>query len=102
MDKVLVVKAVDNVATCLATMNSGDTVSFDVAGKRLKLVLADDIPYGHKFAVAPIEAGEAVLKYAETIGVASVAISPGEWVHVHNVESVRARGDRATFQAESE
>jgi altronate dehydratase small subunit len=35
-----------------------------------------------------------VIKYAEVIGVASRPISVGEHVHVHNVESVRARGDK--------
>ena len=37
--------------------------------------------------------GDNVLKYGEVIGKASRAISPGDWVHIHNVESARARGD---------
>jgi altronate dehydratase small subunit len=35
-----------------------------------------------------------VIKYGETIGLATSDISPGEHVHVHNVEGQRGRGDR--------
>ena len=44
-------------------------------------------------AARAIAAGEPVLKYGEVIGLASQDIAPGQWVHVHNVESARARGD---------
>ena len=95
MDKVLVVKPDDNVATCLRDFEKGQEVDVPGLDAPLKLKLRDDIGFGHKFAIRAIAAGEPVRKYAETIGVASVAIEPGDWVHVHNVESVRARGDQA-------
>jgi altronate dehydratase small subunit len=64
--------------------------------------LTTDIPYGHKVAVKPIAAGEAVIKHGEDIGVASAAIAIGDHVHVHNVESRRGRGDKATTNGPAE
>jgi altronate dehydratase small subunit len=37
--------------------------------------------------------GATILKYGQVIGRASRAIRPGEHMHVHNIESSRARGD---------
>ena len=48
-------------------------------------VLRDDIPAGHKFAVRPIPAGAAIIKYGQIIGFASSDIEPGCHVHTHNV-----------------
>ena len=33
------------------------------------------------------------MKYGERIGIASVDISRGDYVHIHNLEAVRGRGD---------
>lgn len=44
------------------------------------------IPRGHKVAIRAIAKGEAVYKYAQIIGFASINIAPGEHVHIHNVE----------------
>ena len=57
------------------------------------------IASGHKIALTRISIGEAVLKYGSPIGTATMDIEPGAHVHVHNVESGRGRGDRATPQA---
>ena len=94
MDKTVVMKASDNVATCLSGLKAGEKAVVTVDGKKKSVVLRDDIPFGHKVALADIEAGGRVLKYAEVIGVASQPITAGEHVHTHNVESIRARGDR--------
>ncbi len=40
-----------------------------------------------------VAVGEEVRKYGEVIGLANAPISPGDHVHVHNVESQRGRGD---------
>jgi altronate dehydratase small subunit len=40
-----------------------------------------------------ISKGQDVLKYGEVIGQATQDISEGKHVHVHNVESLRGRGD---------
>jgi altronate dehydratase small subunit len=59
------------------------------------IVLKQPIPFGHKFAIRAIPKGGLVHKYGQVIGIATCEISPGEHVHVHNVESRRGRGDLA-------
>lgn len=54
------------------------------------LVAAADVPFGHKIALKPIQAGEPVIKYGYSLGVAKQAIAPGEWVHSHNLASALA------------
>lgn len=94
MDKVMVLNDQDNVATCLTDLNARDTVEITVSGERQEITLVDDIQFGHKFAVKDIADGAEILKYGEVIGIASIPIAAGQYVHVHNVESVRARGDK--------
>jgi altronate dehydratase small subunit len=94
MDKVMVLNDLDNVATCLTDLNARDMVEVAVSGGRQEITLVDDIQFGHKFAIKDIASGAEILKYGEVIGVASIPISAGQYVHVHNVESVRARGDK--------
>jgi altronate hydrolase len=54
------------------------------------LTARNAIPAGHKIALAPIAAGEVVLKYGQPIGVASRDIAEGEHVHTHNLEMAEA------------
>ena len=95
MDTIVVMKSMDNVATCLKDMAAGQVAEATVDGKTRSVTLKNDIPFGHKIALCDIAKGDEIQKYAETIGVASTAIAAGEHVHVHNVESIRARGDKA-------
>ncbi len=48
-------------------------------------VAAALIEPGHKVAIKPIAAGEAVVKYAQAIGRATQDIAPGDHVHSHNL-----------------
>ena len=55
-------------------------------------VLADEgvtvaglVPPGHKVATRAIAAGEAVRRYDQIIGTATLAIEPGQHVHTHNL-----------------
>ena len=73
----------DQVATALRDLASGEVVSLE---GRSVLVRAD-IPKGHKIAIADIARGGDVLKYGWPIGRATVAITKGDHVHVHNVET---------------
>jgi altronate hydrolase len=61
-----------------------------VGGMRLDseggLVVAGLIPPGHKVAVRPIRAGQAVRRYNQIIGTAKVDIPAGAHVHSHNLE----------------
>ncbi|MBM3747742.1 MAG: hypothetical protein FJW34_18295 [Acidobacteria bacterium] len=48
-----------------------------------------DIPLGHKIALAPVSAGGQVVKYNVPIGQASQDIAEGEHVHTHNLRTAR-------------
>ena len=95
MKRAVVMKPEDNVATCLVDLKAGSVENIGVDGALTNITVKNDIPFGHKLALTDIHAGEHVIKYAEVIGAASQAIAAGEHVHVHNVESIRARGDKA-------
>ncbi len=47
--------------------------------------LRDDLPAGHKVALADVPAGGQVRKYGQVIGVATRPIQAGEHVHSHNL-----------------
>lgn len=90
----LLVDDQDNVAIIFANAKKGDRIQvIKKNGEKKPYLLLDDIPYGHKFAVKKILEGEPVIKYGEALGVSTGMIEEGEHVHVHNLESVRARGD---------
>ena len=71
----------------LSDFTKGAVVQIDGS----EIILRDPVDYGHKFAVKDVRAGEPIIKYAETIGVAARDILAGEHVHVHNLKSLRAR-----------
>ena len=85
----------DNVATVVATLTRGTAIAVERAGVSGSVVVSEDVPFGHKFALTTIAPGENIIKYGETIGSATHPIRPGEHVHVHNVEGLRGRGDRS-------
>lgn len=91
----LVVDVKDHVATALKDLKAGQSVTYRVSDKLQHIVLADDIPFGHKLAIVELPEGALVHKYGEVIGRAVTAIHPGQHVHVHNVEGIRGRGDQA-------
>ncbi len=80
---VLVIHPRDNVGVALEDLACGQTVQV----KGHSITLTADVPRGHKFALSSIAAGEAVIKYGQPIGSASVPIRLGEWVHVHNLRT---------------
>lgn len=85
----------DNVATIFTeNITDGTVVEVrDKKGRSEQIRVIGDIPYGHKIALREIAKGEAVIKYGESIGAASAAIRRGEYVHIHNMEAMRGRGD---------
>ncbi len=76
--RVIRLNPADNVVVAAAPIPAGTAIP----GEGVTAVC--DIPRGHKIAVRPIPAGEAVLKFAQIIGYASTDIAPGDHVHVHN------------------
>lgn len=89
----VVINPKDSVATALQPLKAGEIASMFIGDENLTIILRDDIPYGHKFAIKAVVLHGEVYKYGESIGRATKSIQPGEYVHVHNVESERGRGD---------
>ncbi|QUN05466.1 UxaA family hydrolase [Shewanella yunxiaonensis] len=89
----VVITAQDSIAVATVALKKGDVASMFINDQDSEVRLKDDIAFGHKLAIKPIAAGEHVIKYGESIGLATQDIQVGEWVHVHNVESERGRGD---------
>lgn len=91
----IVINAKDNVAVALEDLKAGDIASVASGDKNISVALRQPIPFGHKFALRPIQKGERIIKYGETIGRASSPIASGDHVHTQNVDGTRGRGDLA-------
>jgi altronate dehydratase len=79
LPRMLTLHPQDNVAIALADIAAGDTGN--VTGPKL----LQSVKQGHKIAIAPIRAGQNVLRYGQTIGQATADIATGEHVHTHNL-----------------
>jgi altronate hydrolase len=71
----------DNVAVALHPAAKG--MSCEADGREITVL--EEIPQGHKMAVAPIKKGEDIVKYGFPIGHAKEDIPAGSWVHTHNM-----------------
>ncbi|MEM5788485.1 MAG: UxaA family hydrolase [Syntrophobacteraceae bacterium] len=94
----LVIKPEDNVATALRDIRSREDVTVGYGAERKEIHVQEPIPYGHKFAVRDIPLGMDILKYGEVMGRATSDIPMGTHAHVHNIESLRGRGDLAASE----
>lgn len=94
--KALIIHPDDNVANLIGPGKKGESVECTIEGQPQSRVvtLVDDVPPNHKLAPVDIKAGEPIVKYGLNIGRASCDIRTGQHVHVHNIESNRARVDR--------
>lgn len=93
MIRAIILNNGDNVATLVDPGKKGEAVALtgEATGN---VTLAADVAFGHKLATRGIAKGEPILKYGKVIGQATQAIALGDHVHTHNVEALRARGDR--------
>ena len=89
----IVVNDKDNVATALQELAPGAQAQTRYGDDIKAFQIRQPIPYGHKFCIAPMAPGDKVIKYGEAIGEAAAAIEVGDHVHIHNVVSLRGRGD---------
>ena len=100
--RALIIHPDDNLANLIGAGSKGELVACTVEGKgqTTEVTLLDDVPANHKFAPVDVKAGEPIIKYGLTIGRASCDIRKGQYVHVHNIESNRGRGDLAESNEE--
>ena len=83
MTKLIRINPRDNVAVALHPVAAGETLL--VGGGAV--TAAEDIPQGHKIALAGIACGQPVVKYGYPIGHATADIAAGAWVHTHNMRT---------------
>ncbi|OZI66807.1 UxaA family hydrolase [Bordetella genomosp. 11] len=91
--KVWVVHRDDNVGTVVGG-DIRERGPVPLAGSGQGMVdVCEPVPYGHKVALRPLDAGQEIVKYGVAVGRLSSAVAAGRHVHVHNLESQRGRGD---------
>ncbi|KGQ51727.1 altronate hydrolase [Gallibacterium anatis] len=83
MKQFIQIQAQDNVAVALQNLSAGTVIH--LADK--EIILKQDIPRGHKFAVKDIAVQENIIKYGYPIGHATCDIASGDYVHTHNVKT---------------
>lgn len=81
--KLLKINNRDNVAVSLEALYAGERHILDGEA----FVCLDNIPLGHKIALADIKKGSEVIKYGFPIGCALADIKAGSFVHTHNLVS---------------
>ena len=57
--------------------------------RTVNLVARQDIPIGHKVALADMKPGDTVVKYGIDMGKVVAPIRRGEHAHVHNIKTKR-------------
>ena len=80
----------DHVAVAVRDVPPGDVqVGWLGSDRRRSLQASEEIPFGHKMALADLAQGEQVIEYGARIGVTTRPIRRGELVHTHNIRSAR-------------
>ncbi len=64
---------------CVVTADNSD----------FRLKARNDVPIGHKVALADLKPGDTVIKYGQDIGKIVAPVARGEHVHVHNLKTKR-------------
>ena len=95
----IMIKEQDNVATALRDIQPNEEITVGMGDGAKPFVVQEFISYGHKFSVKDIALGENILKYGEVIGRATKGICAGTYAHIHNIESLRGRGDLETGES---
>ena len=88
--KAILMDTKDNVATLLADADSGDMVAVTLSSGQVQseVQAKKHIPFGHKISIKDIETGDKIIKYGEVIGEATLPITIGDHVHIHNIRSM--------------
>jgi len=74
----------DNVAIAVTVIPKGSTVTIPGNGN---VGTNQEVPLGHKIALAAISQGAGIIRYGEVICSAKEDIKAGDWIHVHNTIS---------------
>jgi altronate hydrolase len=77
--KTIIINPLDNVAVALTDLKKGETYE--------GVTLKEDITKGHKFTLCNVKSGENIIKYGNSIAMATKDIPAGSHVHTHNVKT---------------
>lgn len=69
----------------------GEATVLDKHGQTQVVIASEPIAVNHKLALENLSAGDLVIKYGRAIGQATKPIGVGQWVHIHNLDSLRGR-----------
>ena len=96
MQKYIKIHPADKVAVALCPLAAGTEVTIE----NQTLILTEDIPQGHKFALEDLSENQPVIKYGYPIGITKEAVKAGSWIHVHNMKT--GLGDLLTYKYEKQ
>ncbi len=87
----LVHEEADNVGVATVDIKAGETATglYMDSQKKIKVKAQQDIPLGHKIALAKLKVNDSVIKYGHDIGRVVADIKVGEHVHIHNLKTRR-------------
>jgi (2R)-sulfolactate sulfo-lyase subunit alpha len=91
MIQFLVHEKADTVGVATVDIKKGETARglYMDSQKKVQVKALQDIPLGHKIALAALAVEDAVVKYGHDIGRVVAPIKAGEHVHVHNLKTRR-------------
>ena len=81
--KYLKINTADNVAVAIVALPAGEKLIVD--GK--EIILNEDVPAGHKFALKDFTEGENVIKYGYPIGHTRTVKKQGDWINENNIQT---------------
>ncbi len=91
--KLIKIHPSDNVAVALEDIKKNETVSVG----DISVTALEDVARGHKIALSDINEAAPVIKYGNTIAIASESIQKGSWVHTHNAHTGLSENDSFTY-----
>ncbi|MCG8510887.1 MAG: UxaA family hydrolase [Rhodospirillales bacterium] len=81
--RILIINDGDNVGVACTNLAAGTKVT---AGQD-EITVSADVELGHKIALAPLAAGDKIVKWGAPIGSVTEAVDAGDHVHLHNMQS---------------
>ena len=81
--RLLRIHPADNVAVAIAPIPADTVASVDGTELRIK----QDVPAGHKVALADLPTGALITKYGFAIGELTHSVQAGDWIHSHNLRT---------------
>lgn len=88
--RAIMLHADDTVAVVLQSIRKGSTVHINGPGDPHSLTAGEDIPCYHKLSLVSMQPGKMLIRNGIVIGRALQAIKVGDWVHTHNLVSLRS------------